>query len=167
MEFVSSCCTLWKLQLNNSQKYRYRKLRGRVKAVACWGPQTGGSWEGHEGDISWVAEIRRGGAAVLLYFVENEFHSVSFHCQASSCFTEGWQLRNRGDLLLSLPLGLLGIWLVELAAGCRTWVAFHVIFTTFMKVIVKADCSHNSVNWPRSQLIKYRRSLTFLAQGTL
>lgn len=41
------------------------------------------SWEGHVGDTLWVAAIAGGGEASVLYFIENECHSVSFRCQAN------------------------------------------------------------------------------------
>lgn len=74
----------------HESKAKHRK-GGRVWEISCRLRETitllvvteGRSWEGRVGDISWVPEIGGGGGAALLYFVENECHSVSFRCQAS------------------------------------------------------------------------------------
>ena len=105
----------------------------------------GRSWEGRAGDTSGVAAvIGGGGEAAMLYFVENECHSVSLHCQASC-----WELcaSLKGDSReteshcchghSASQLSAVGNRLVQLAAGCRTWGANHVIFTMYVKATVK------------------------------
>lgn len=104
----------------------------------------GRSWEGRVGDIPWVAAAMGWGGA-MLYFVENECDSVSLRCQASC-----WELcaSLKGDSRETEPhccchghsasqLSAVGNRLVQLAAGCRTWVVNHVIFTMYVKATVK------------------------------
>lgn len=140
-------CMQW---ITECHKHKYRNWN-----VADCGEKTtllvvtkGQRWEEHVADISWVAATGGGGKAAMLYFVENECHSVSFRCQ-ESC----WELcaSLKGDSKETEPLccchghsasqlSAAGNWLVELAAGCWNSVANHVIVTVYVKVILKANC---------------------------
>lgn len=151
--WVRKCVyTVRNAELNISQKHKCRKWEGCGKWAAHCGEKTtllvitkGWSWEGRAGDISWVAAAGGGGGeAAVLYLGENECHSVSFRCQAS-CWEPCASLK--GDSKETEPhccchghsaaqFSAVGNRLVQLAAGCWTWAANHVIFTMRVKAIV-------------------------------